>query len=126
MEAQRLDPQDGDFGRRIRRGWQLGGEDFIDRLRDRMPSAVADRHESHFVRESMVSRAQRIVAQELARARIDPRTLETLPKAAPIKIRIARRLRESTTLTIKEIAARLHAGTWKSLANALSKRNVSK
>jgi REP element-mobilizing transposase RayT len=126
MEGQRLDPLDGDIGKRIRRGWQFGSEDFVDRLRDRMSDAVADRHESAFVRESMASRAGRIVEEELARERMHPRSLEALPKGAPIKIRIARRLRESTTLTLKEISVILHAGAWRSLANALSRRNVSK
>jgi len=86
---------------------------------------AADRHESAFVRESMASRADRIVGEELASARLEPRSLEVLPKGAPIKIRIARRLRESTTLTLKEISALLHAGAWRSLANALSKPDVS-
>ena len=126
MEGQRLDPLDGDIGKRIRRGWQFGSEDCVDRLRDRMSEVVADRHESAFVRESMASRAGRIVGEELARERMHPRSLEALAKGAPIKIRIARRLRESTTLTLKEIAVILHAGAWRSLANALSRRNVSK
>jgi len=125
MEGQRLEPLDEDMGKRIRRGWQFGAEDFVDRLRDRMSDAVADRHESAFVRESMASRADRIVGEELASARLEPRSLEVLPKGAPIKIRIARRLRESTTLTLKEISALLHAGAWRSLANAFSKPDVS-
>ena len=126
MEAQRLDCRDDALESRIRRGWQFGGEDFLDRLRDRMGPAVAGRHESAYVRETMAGRARRIVDEELAELEIEPRALETLPKGAPIKIHIARRLRRSTTLTLKEIAVLLHAGSWRTLANALSRSNVSK
>jgi len=125
MEAQRLDPRDGKVEARIRRGWQFGAEDFGERLRERMGPAVPERHESKYVRESMVERARRIVREELADARLEAETLKALPKGAPIKIRIARRLRQSTTLTLREIAVLLHAGTWRSLANALSQPNMS-
>ncbi len=120
MEEQRIEGDENDLHPRIRRGWQLGAEDFIDRLRDRMAPAVPDRHEPAQVRESMMSRAQAIIAGELARARIDRSELANLPKGAPIKILLARQLRQSTTLTLKDIAKLLHAGTWRSLANALS------
>jgi hypothetical protein len=37
------------------------------------------------------------------------------PKSDPAKLAIAARLRRETTLTLPWIAARLRAGTWKSL-----------
>jgi hypothetical protein len=36
-----------------------------------------------------------------------------------VKLAIAQRLRKETTLTIREIAARLRMGSWKSLNNKL-------
>ena len=36
-----------------------------------------------------------------------------------VKLALAMRLRKETTLTIREIAERLHMGSWKSLNNKL-------
>ncbi len=122
MEQQRMEPEEeGGFASQIRRGWRLGAEDFIDRLQDQLTAATRDRHEGAQVRESMRLRGRRIIRHELARAGIEQSELAALPKGAPIKIQIARQLRQSTTLTLKEIAGLLHAGAWRSLANALSK-----
>lgn len=38
------------MSRQIRRGWRLGAEDFLDRLKDRMSGVAADRHEPEQVR----------------------------------------------------------------------------
>ena len=125
MEEQRFIAEDGGLQDRVRRGWQFGAEDFADRLRERMSSAAAERHEAAYVRESMIGRALRIIDEELSGARLDAGALEALSKGAPVKIAIARRLRESTTLNLKEITSLLHAGSWRSLANALSRKNES-
>jgi len=45
--------------------------------------------------------------------------LKERPKGDPDKLAIAARLRRETTLTIRQIALRLHAGSWKSLNNKL-------
>ena len=107
----------------IRRGW-LGAEDFMDRLRDKIKVAERNRHEASQVRETMRSRAMRMIEEELAITGLKVEDLTSLPKGAPIKVRIARKLRKETTLTLKEVASLLHGGNWRSLANALSK-NVS-
>lgn len=126
MERQRRDPRDPAMESRIREGWGFGGDPFLLRLRERMAPADRELHEPVYVRESMGAKAARILEEELSRARIHPDALETLPKGAPIKIRIARRLRESTTLTLRETAALLQAGSWRTLANALSQPNMKK
>jgi hypothetical protein len=41
------------------------------------------------------------------------------PKTDAAKLAVAVRLRRETTLTIREIAQRLHLGSWKSLNNRL-------
>ncbi len=125
MEDRRLDPVHTDADSKIRRGWWLGGEDFLDRLRDRMTPAVRDRQEPEAVRQSMTGRATQILHERLLLAGVDEKELSDLPKGLPLKIEIARELRRATTLTLKDVAALLHAGNWRTLANALSKPNVS-
>jgi hypothetical protein len=66
-----------------------------------------------------------MMEEELSLNGLSYEDLATLPKGAAIKVRIARRIRKETTLTLKETAALLLAGNWRSLANALS-GNVSK
>lgn len=63
-------------------------------------------------------------AEGLAEAGIMQDDLPLLPKGAAVKIELARRLRGSTTLTLKEIALLLYAGNWRSLANSLSKAKI--
>ena len=41
------------------------------------------------------------------------------PESGALRLAVATRLRRETTLTIREIAQRLHLGSWKSLNNKL-------
>ncbi|MGC1480198.1 MAG: transposase [Chthoniobacterales bacterium] len=122
MERRRFEAIDDETYARIRRGWRLGGEDFSARLRRLLVPAKPDCHAPEDVRESMLARAERILEEELAKDALTRDSLLKLPKGAPIKVRAAERIRGSTTLTLKEVAELLHAGHWRSLANALVKR----
>jgi len=125
MELRQLEGEDTNAHKKIRRGWKLGSEDFLDRLQDQLQGATRDRHEATQVRESMQIQAQRIIEEELAKEGLSREELPLLRKGAGVKIQLARKLRQSTTLTLKEVSQLLHAGNWRSLANALSK-NMSK
>jgi hypothetical protein len=125
MEPRQLEGEDTNAHKKIRRGWKLGSEDFLDRLQDQLQGATRDRHEATQVRESMQIQAQRIIEEELAKEGLSREELPLLRKGAGVKIQLARKLRQSTTLTLKEVSQLLHAGNWRSLANALSK-NMSK
>lgn len=125
MELRQLEGEDTNAHKKIRRGWKLGAEDFLDRLQDQLQGATRDRHEATQVRESMQIQAQRIIEEELAKEGLSREELPLLRKGAGVKIQLARKLRQSTTLTLKEVSQLLHAGNWRSLANALSK-NMSK
>jgi hypothetical protein len=109
----------------IRRGWRLGAEDFIDRLKDHMEVAVRDRHDASQVREAMQTQAMRMIEAEPAANGLTLQDLETLPKGAAIKVRIARSIRKETTLTLKETASLLHAGNWRSPSQHALTPNVS-
>ena len=67
----------------------------------------------------MEERAQRIVVEGLKQAGWDETALRTQRKGHPIKVRLARRLRKQSTVTLKWIAQRLCMGTWAHLANLL-------
>jgi hypothetical protein len=67
--------------------------------------------------ETALTRADRIVDEELRRLGWTEADLAARRKSDPDKLVIAARLRKETTLTIKSIAAKVHLGTSKS-ANA--------
>jgi hypothetical protein len=69
--------------------------------------------------ESEEQKAERIVKEELARLNWSARHLKTTHKGDARKIRVARRLRSETTMTLKWIAGRLNMGTWTHLSNRL-------
>jgi len=54
------------------------------------------------------------------------RDLRQRPKSDAAKLNLAARLRRETTLTIRQIAERLHLGSWKSLNNKLYLRSRGK
>jgi hypothetical protein len=59
------------------------------------------------------------MATELKRLKWKETDLAEMPKTHLEKVAMAGRLRRETTLTIREIAQRLHMGSWKSLNNRL-------
>jgi len=71
------------------------------------------------IRETEEHKARRIIKEELARLQWTVRDLQTTLKGDRRKIRIAKRLRAETTMTLKWIAAQLHMGTWTHVANRI-------
>ncbi len=57
--------------------------------------------------------------KELKRSHWKEKGLKEQAKSHPVKLALAMRLRRETTLTIRQIAKRLHMGSWKSLNNKL-------
>jgi hypothetical protein len=43
-----------------------------------------------------------------------------LPKGHPVKVQLARQLRQETTMSLKWIAGRLHMGAWTYVSNLLA------
>src|SRR2546423_515715 len=65
-----------------------------------------------------MAKTDRIIAEELKRVK-KAGELKEHAKSHPTKLAVATRLRKKTTLTIREIAERLHMGSWKSLNDKL-------
>ncbi len=120
-------PEEKELVRKVRRGWKLGADDFLERLEARIRSvgrkAKRGAHLAEEVKETMAAKAERIIAEELKRKKMDEVTLGKMRKMDPFKVKIARRLRGETTMTMAWIAERVHAGTAETLAVALHQKN---
>ncbi len=78
---------------------------------------MGEHHSGQLHRQAADARAERIVAEELSRRGWQEADLERRRKNDPDKLEMAARLRRETTLSVKDIAARVHLGTSKG-ANA--------
>jgi REP element-mobilizing transposase RayT len=108
--------------RPLRRGWCLGSEAFRKELLDQMSERVGENHYAAERQESGEAKARGIVATELKRRGWTPEELELRRKGDREKVKIARRLRTETTMTLKWIAAELHMGVWTHVSNLLSRQ----
>src|SRR5271166_5556376 len=80
---------------------------------------VGEHHYGKEIRESVEARAERLVAEGLSQAGWQESDLELRPKGDGVKVGLARRLRQETTLGWRWIATRLRMGHWRSAANAV-------
>jgi putative transposase len=114
MEARRLEETDEEVLKAFRRGWCLGSQEFREELLQKMDGKLGEHHAGGLHFETSQARADRILAEELARLGWTEAELVMRRKSDPNKLAIAARLRKETTLTIKSIAAKVHLGTPKS------------
>jgi putative transposase len=119
MEARRLEEADEEQFKPLRRGWCLGGEDFRQKMLELMEGKLGENHAGGLHRETAEQRANRIVAEELARRGWTEADLGTRRRSDPGKLAIAARLRSETTLPVKWIAARVQIGTTKGAKSLL-------
>ena len=103
----------------IRRGWKLGGEDFLDWILDKMEVSTKEAHPSRERDETEQVKALRIVQEELMRLGWTKAELRRRRKGDETKIALARRLREETAVSLRWIAENLYMGTWTHVSNRL-------
>ena len=118
MEMKRWEEQPEEW-KKVRRGWCLGDDSFRKELLAQIAERAGDSHYGEELRESAEAKAQRIVAEELKRIAWEEADLLKHRKGHRGKVKIARRLRQETTMTLKWIANRLNMGTWTSVTNRL-------
>ena len=116
---QRRAHEDGEEYKTIRRGWCLGGETFREELLANAHTRATESHPAETRRETTEEKARRIVNEELDKLGWTGAELAARAKGDTRKIRIARRLRAETAVTLKWIAAELQMGTWTHVANRL-------
>jgi REP element-mobilizing transposase RayT len=119
LEARRC-REDGEEFKGIRRGWCLGDETFRQELLERVCAGAGEHHRADARRETMEEKARRILREELDALGWDSAALAQRPKGDARKVRMARRLRAETSVTLKWIAEHLEMGTWTHVANRLS------
>ena len=107
------------LGKKMGRGWCLGDEAFRQELLAQKHEQVGENHFGPKRQESAEEKAERLVRTALKAAGLKEHKLADLPKGAPAKLAVARRLRAETTVSLKWIATRLHMGTWTDLNNRL-------
>jgi hypothetical protein len=119
MEARRLEEVDEEELKPLRRGWCLGSEQFRQEMLERMDGKLGENHSGQLRRESAEQRANRIIAEELARRGWTESDLATRRRSDPGKVAIAVRLRNESILPIRWIAARVQIGTAKGAKSVL-------
>jgi REP element-mobilizing transposase RayT len=119
MMEQRRGLEDPQGLKAVRRGWFLGDEPFRQELLEQMARKMGRNHGGSERQETAEAQAERIVAEELRRRKWGPSELERRRKGDLEKVRIARRLRLETTMTLNWIAQRLKMGADGHVANCL-------
>ncbi len=118
MEVRRWEDDD-ELWKKIRRGWALGSEEFRDELLQAMEQRSSDYIAGDEIRESEEQKAERIIKGQMRLLGWTNQDLQRLRKGDKQKVKIAKLLRQQTTMTLKWIAGRLHMGTWTHVANRI-------
>ena len=69
-----------------------------------------------------MAKAERLVREELGKLGWKEADLAERRKGDPGKVRVARRLRQETTMTLAWIAERLQMGVWTHVSNLLGRK----
>jgi putative transposase len=120
MMEQRRGTDDPPTLKELRRGWYLGDKAFRTELLEQMNQKMGAEHYGEERRETDEQKAERIVTGELERRGWKESELGLRPKGDKVKIALAKRLRQDTTMTLKWIAARLQMGSWTYVFNLLA------
>ena len=125
METRRAAELDKEW-KTIRRGWCLGSKQFRQALLEEMHERSGPHHGGEERRETEEAWAEQLMAEELKRRRWTVTELAQRRKGDAQKLKLARRLRQETTMTLNWIAQRLSMGTAGSLGNLLRHAEKSK
>jgi hypothetical protein len=87
-----------------------------------MDGRMGEHHYGEPRRESAEEKAERIVRTGLGEAGWVEQDLALHNKSDEVKLDLAMRLRQETTMTLKWIAKRLHMGAWTHLNKRLSEQ----
>lgn len=110
LERRRLEEADPEALEELRQGWCIGAEAFRQDCLERMDGQVGENHPGQTRLETAQAKAERIIAEELARLNWTEQDLAARPKSDSLKLALAATLRQQTTLSVKQIAERLHLG----------------
>lgn len=103
------------------REWSIRKE-----LLDQMAGRAGEHHYAEERYESDEQKSRRIIASALKRLRWARGELARRRKSDPRKVKLAMKLREETTMTLKWVAEELHMGAWTHVSNLLSRERRRK
>lgn len=121
LERRRLEETDQEALADFRRAWCVGSEAFRLECLKQMEDQVGENHPGQTRLETAEAKANRLVAEELVRLQWTENDLVLRHKSHPSKLALAARLRQETTLSVKQIAQRLHLGQPKGARTNLHK-----
>jgi REP element-mobilizing transposase RayT len=121
IEGRRLEEVNPESLRELREGWCLGAEAFRRECLERMEGKVGENHPGQTRFETAQAKAERIIAEELGGLNWTEQDLAARPKSDSLKLALAARLRQQTTLSVKQVAERLHLGKPKGARTNLHK-----
>jgi hypothetical protein len=119
MEARRLEEEDEEALKALRRGWCLGSQEFRQKMLAMMEGKLGDNHCGQLQRETAEQKANRIIGEELARRGWQESDLAGRHRTYPGKGATAARRRKETTLPVKWTAARVKIVTTKGAKSVL-------
>jgi putative transposase len=119
MEALREEANRAQDLKAIRRGWKLGGEDFLDWILAKVEVRPREAHPRRERDETEEGRAKRILGEGIKALGWTKAELRRRKKGDPSKVALARRLRSDTAVSLKWIAENLYMGTWTHVSNRL-------
>ena len=102
-----------------RRAWGVGSEEFRQELMAAAQGRVGANHYGWEKQESGAQKSERMIRARIKELGWDEPALERRRKGDPEKVKLAGRLRQETTMSLKWIAARLKMGSWTYLSNLL-------
>ena len=118
MERRRRENSRSEF-KPVERGWCLGSETFREELLTAAGERVGPSHYGAERRETGEARAQRLLREGLQELGWTEKDLSQRRKGDKGKVKLARRLRGETTMTLRWIADRLQMGSWTYVSNLL-------
>ena len=125
MELRRAQKEPEDY-ERLRRGWCLGSEEFRQELLATAEGRAGPNHYGADREESGERKAERLVAEGLKTLGWDEKELALRRKGDKGKVKLARRLRAQTTMTLAWIAQRLCMGSWTYTANLIYEKSAQR
>ena len=118
MELRRWE-EDEQMWKTIRRGWALGSQEFRQELLEAMEQRSSEYIAGDEIKESEEQKAERIIRGQMRLLGWTSRDLANTLKGDPCKVKMAKLVRQQTTMTLKWIATRLQMGTWTHVANRI-------
>jgi putative transposase len=121
MERRRREDLAPEF-KAVEHGWFLGSEPFRKELLAAAEGRVGRNHYGADRHETGEARAQRLVREGLQALGWVEKELSCRRKGDKGKVKLARRLRAETTMTLSWIADRLRMGSWTYVSNLLREK----